>query len=452
MANQNPIWIGGVPIKFPYSSPYVPQKQLMFQTIRALNEGHHALLESPTGSGKSLAILCSVLAWHAYTYGDSGDVTGTKHKHIKIDGDSAHSDTDTDTKTNPFAWTPKASDAQSATHARSTRSSAPKIIFTSRTHSQIQQLVTEYRRTAYPPQFRMVVLGSRKSLCINSRVRPLSDRNDKCQKARDLKDCRYYRSRQYAEEFKKSNEFSSGKAFDIEDMVSVGTKRGLCPYFGARAILEQANVIFCPYNYILDPVTRSQMKINIKDSIIIIDEAHNAEDVCRNALTKSYTLDDIKLSVANLKLLKNQTGVDELPQNVYDAASNLEGLMKRLEKWMEEAESELTKQHYINDLNIFPHPKNGTNKISSMFQQKLQYDYKAMVKHKRCAKTLLDHFRNLKKETTEPDSQPNRYCALRIYMFVFMSNLNVLPCPDPTRHSHSLRHRTTRSSPKSPRK
>ena len=39
-----------------------------FQIIQALNKGDNALLESPTGSGKSLALLCSALAWQKHDF------------------------------------------------------------------------------------------------------------------------------------------------------------------------------------------------------------------------------------------------------------------------------------------------------------------------------------------------------------------------------------------------
>lgn len=39
------------------------------QIIRGLNNGQHCLLESPTGSGKSLALLCSALGWQQAQYG-----------------------------------------------------------------------------------------------------------------------------------------------------------------------------------------------------------------------------------------------------------------------------------------------------------------------------------------------------------------------------------------------
>lgn len=40
------------------------------QIVRGLNHGQHCLLESPTGSGKSLALLCSALAWQQAQYGE----------------------------------------------------------------------------------------------------------------------------------------------------------------------------------------------------------------------------------------------------------------------------------------------------------------------------------------------------------------------------------------------
>lgn len=66
-SKKNVIHIGGIPIEFPYQ-PYGSQLAYMGRVIatldRAQRDGHfHALLESPTGTGKSLSLLCSVLAW-----------------------------------------------------------------------------------------------------------------------------------------------------------------------------------------------------------------------------------------------------------------------------------------------------------------------------------------------------------------------------------------------------
>lgn len=66
-APKNAYHIGGIQVEFPYR-PYGSQLAFMGRVIstldRAQREGHcHALLESPTGTGKSLSLLCSTLAW-----------------------------------------------------------------------------------------------------------------------------------------------------------------------------------------------------------------------------------------------------------------------------------------------------------------------------------------------------------------------------------------------------
>ena len=47
---------------------YISEILIFFQIIQALNKGDNALLESPTGSGKSLGLLCSALAWQKHDF------------------------------------------------------------------------------------------------------------------------------------------------------------------------------------------------------------------------------------------------------------------------------------------------------------------------------------------------------------------------------------------------
>ncbi|KAG7279752.1 hypothetical protein CRUP_021368 [Coryphaenoides rupestris] len=60
--------IGGVKIQFPCKA-YPSQLAMMNSIVRGLNSSQHCLLESPTGSGKSLALLCSAVAWQQAQYG-----------------------------------------------------------------------------------------------------------------------------------------------------------------------------------------------------------------------------------------------------------------------------------------------------------------------------------------------------------------------------------------------
>ena len=59
-------FVGGVRVGWPYPVIMPPQRQMVSQVINGLKRGLHVVLESPTGTGKSAALLCSVLAWQRY--------------------------------------------------------------------------------------------------------------------------------------------------------------------------------------------------------------------------------------------------------------------------------------------------------------------------------------------------------------------------------------------------
>ena len=61
----------------------------------------------------------------------------------------------------------------------------PLIIYTSRTHSQLSQVVKELKRTAYS-KTKVCVLGSRDQLCIESEVQKLESNAAKTQMCRTL--------------------------------------------------------------------------------------------------------------------------------------------------------------------------------------------------------------------------------------------------------------------------
>ena len=63
--HQKKIILNGIEVYFPYE-PYDNQKLYMSKVIEACEKGAIAGLESPTGTGKTLCLLCSSLAWLKY--------------------------------------------------------------------------------------------------------------------------------------------------------------------------------------------------------------------------------------------------------------------------------------------------------------------------------------------------------------------------------------------------
>ena len=63
--------MGGVPIRFPKDlDPFPAQLALMSKVTASLKRSQNALLGSPTGTGKTLALLASTLAWQNEDYKD----------------------------------------------------------------------------------------------------------------------------------------------------------------------------------------------------------------------------------------------------------------------------------------------------------------------------------------------------------------------------------------------
>jgi Fanconi anemia group J protein len=81
----------------------------------------------------------------------------------------------------------------------------------------------------------------------------------------------------------------SWEALQIKDIEEIGRDKMLCPYKAMQYRLKRADVIFCPYNYIIDAEKRKTLGINLKDKIILIDEAHNIASAAESSLDIQIT-------------------------------------------------------------------------------------------------------------------------------------------------------------------
>ncbi|KAG2949411.1 Fanconi anemia group J [Phytophthora cactorum] len=182
----------------------------------------------------------------------------------------------------------------------------PRIFFCSRTHSQLAQVVDELKNcpvsyldspedsNTYTKQLQTCVLGSKRNMCVNRKVnRDPSQVDEKCRLALEGSSCSYFRKR------KKTNDLrrTVPSVWDIEDLVKLAQKHRECAYFHAREALDHANIVFAPYNYLLDPTIRDAVGITLKDSIIVLDEAHNVEDTCRSSASVEVTTDVLAASI-----------------------------------------------------------------------------------------------------------------------------------------------------------
>jgi regulator of telomere elongation helicase 1 len=136
--------------------------------------------------------------------------------------------------------------------------------------------VSEIKNTKYKPT--VSVLGSRDQLCIHPEVKlaPSGTKTSKCKIAVKKQKCSYYAEQDNPIHFHTIKH----EVMDIEDLVSYGTKSCVCPYYMTQKAFPESDIIFLPYNYILDPVARKSQNIDLNNAIVIFDEGHNIESSC----------------------------------------------------------------------------------------------------------------------------------------------------------------------------
>ncbi|TNN01432.1 hypothetical protein fugu_010814 [Takifugu bimaculatus] len=218
----------------------------------------------------------------------------------------------------------------------------PKIFFGTRTHKQITQVAHELRRTIYS-KVPMTILSSRDHTCVNPEVAPHSKRNELCKErleAKDGRSCRYYHGVQkMGEQYLLQQVHGVSEAWDIEDLVSLGKRLRSCSYFAARELMAEAVIIFCPYNYLLDPLIRESMDINLSGQILVLDEAHNIEDCARESASFTVNYDS---------LLASRDELESMVRNKIREAKHepLQNFCYSLINWIQESQSLMSERGY----------------------------------------------------------------------------------------------------------
>ncbi|KRH92890.1 regulator of telomere elongation helicase 1-like protein, partial [Pseudoloma neurophilia] len=348
--------INGLDFHFPFK-PYPSQILSISKMIDAIRNCKSTVIESPTGTGKSLSMLMAVCGWLVHQQSEDvrrerdfllkGDINLQAVKSDqKTENDSISQSIDLqkdsnklldlllqrqaisassfiapDTfeplrATNPLSKSgdrsPNQTNNQSHNQTNNQSNNQPvnqtnrtKFIICSRTHSQLEQLIAQLKKTCYTPKTNMLI--SKKFVCLNKEIK--SDYNNQCREKIKKNECSYFTNKDKAikkinsirdeqilnESLKaltvqkkslsndKTKIFESTRIFtknvlDLEDTLKLTKGCKACPYYTLRGITEQSDILFMPYNYVLDPNIRKSLDLPFKEYSIIIDEAHNIED------------------------------------------------------------------------------------------------------------------------------------------------------------------------------
>jgi len=283
---------------FAHDVPRQSQSEMLSDGIISLREGGFLLAAAPTGIGKTAAALASAL-----------EVTNFYN-------------------TNP---------------------TVPKIVFLTGRQAQHRIVVETVKQinSKLPtglPKIRLVDIIGREGMC-----EVIDKSTGKCGCEEDV-----------AESARKSRradlcEFILSSPKHVEQTVKEGRARKICAWATARSSVRDAQILVCDYNHVFVESVRDSslpvMGIELENTILIVDEAHNLPDRIRSGLERRITerifqraLSDVEEYKENLQRSERQL---DLPMsNSLEDAVLLEKQIKslrddgNLRRWFERKTAE----------------------------------------------------------------------------------------------------------------
>lgn len=250
---------------FPYN-PYIPQEDYMKDVFSLVENGKIGLLEAPSGFGKTSALLTSTVGF------------------------------------------------------------PNRIYYYSRTHAQMKQVSEELERINKKSGagFSCVVRGSRNQLCIDNELHSIKDNAN----LTEVCFSRIKNLKKNKDPFDEIYSKSNNSLFDleyippemslycktkmgmikipstipkdvpllanVENLLQYGLKNNVCPYFLAKLLAQSYKVVVGSYKYLF-------YDNFYQDQIVILDEAHNIEQLCKDGFTFNLSQSTVKQALDELK-------------------------------------------------------------------------------------------------------------------------------------------------------
>ena len=264
-------------MQFPYPRIYPEQYAYMLELKRSLDARGHAILEMPTGTGKTITLLSLI--------------TSYQRAHPEMG----------------------------------------KLIYCTRTIPEMEKVleelkVLESRRDELfgadrPQPLLALGLSSRRNLCVHERVSQQTERTAVDQQCRQMT-ASWVRAREAAEEggpeveegaraelcsFFENLEREgtdatlSAGVYTLEELKQGARARGWCPYFLARHAISFANVVVYNYQYLLDPKIAQLISRDLaRECVVVFDEAHNIDNICIEVMSINFRMPTLEACSRNL--------------------------------------------------------------------------------------------------------------------------------------------------------
>lgn len=121
---------------------------------------------------------------------------------------------------------------------------------------------------------------------------------------------------------------------DVEDLHLLGKSQGFCPYYHSIESCTAADIIFMPYNYLVDDRIRPP-SVNLSGSIVIFDEAHNIESVCCDSVSFELRAETLAQCISEVQRVLELNKSDEDCLASKEDLASLKSILLKVEEALE---------------------------------------------------------------------------------------------------------------------
>ncbi len=196
-----------------------------------------------------------------------------------------------------------------------------KVVYLIRTKSEAQAPLREIERLKYRGIFiPYTIIRSRLDMCciIESKRIPYDEFLEECRYLRYSGKCQFYDNAQKIDPDEILSRIQEIEAAP-EHILNYLCNHGLCPYEVCKKIIEKSRIIVMTYHYIFSMNITESIPLDLENSVLIIDEAHNlpniiidANSFSLNEITVKACISEVKKHISNedrknctIKILKN---------------------------------------------------------------------------------------------------------------------------------------------------
>ncbi len=234
---------------FPYSNLRPHQDKLILLSKKAIKNGLNAIIEAPTGIGKTLGILAGVLP-------------------------------------------------ELTTHDM-------KLLYVCRTHTQMKRVIEELQAIVKEKGHAIqgIALSGKHVMCVKSSMRDMDAEtlNDTCNAIK--KRCPFFQRMQNFDINPLLQDLYSCP-MTSQDLYSYAKFNGICPFELQKKLLREMDVITISYQYLFQPLLRYHILerfVELNSCFIVLDEAHNLPFIAKSIISMNLSLTSIEKALSETK-------------------------------------------------------------------------------------------------------------------------------------------------------